>query len=240
MSKSATKNAPVGAWTFSGSTLAILKNFATIRNSILIEPGQTITTLSPSKHILGEAKVDEVFDKQFAIFDLNQFLAVVGLFENPTFLWEEKYVRICGKDGTEVKYIYADPDVIQIKNKKVTSALTPVVVFDWTEDQFDEVNNAARLLQLPHIGVRSAEEGGIEIIATDTENDSCNTFVSKIGSDSVDPNSTADSFSFVFDRDNLKILPGNYKVTIHSQNVAKFENNDKPLTYWITLQIPAN
>lgn len=230
------KTATRQGWRFSAETLSILKNFSGIRNSILVEAGNTLSTLSPGKNILGEAKVQETFDREFAIFDLNQFLGVIGLFDDPIFLWDEKWVVIRGKDGTEIKYIYADRSVIQIQNKKIKTVPTAVVTFDLTQDQFGQINDAARMLQLPHIRVQSGDEGSIKITATDMENDSTNSFVLNLDSSAVDPNSTSESFDFVFDRENLKILPGDYTVSISDKFVSKFVHKQKELSYWITLE----
>ena len=58
----------------SDSTLTILKNFAGINNSILVKEGKRLRTISVAKNILAEAEIKENFPKDFAIYDLNQFL----------------------------------------------------------------------------------------------------------------------------------------------------------------------
>ena len=58
----------------SDKTHTILKNFAGINNSILVKQGNQLRTISVAKNILAEAEIEEDFPREFAIYDLNQFL----------------------------------------------------------------------------------------------------------------------------------------------------------------------
>ena len=58
----------------SEKTFTLLKNFATINNSVLVKQGSKLRTISIAKNILAEATVNEEFPRDFAIYDLNQFL----------------------------------------------------------------------------------------------------------------------------------------------------------------------
>ena len=69
----------------SKKTLAILKNFATINQSIVVKPGNKLETISNVKDVFAKVEVEETFENNFAIYDLNEFLGVVSLFEDPDF-----------------------------------------------------------------------------------------------------------------------------------------------------------
>ena len=69
------------AVTLSKTTLAILKNFATINTSIVVKTGNVLKTISNAENILASAKVEETFPIDFAIYDLNQFIAGLLLFD---------------------------------------------------------------------------------------------------------------------------------------------------------------
>ena len=59
----------------SDKTLVILKNFAGINNSILVKRGKTVfVQYLLQKIFLAEANIKEEFPRDFAIYDLNQFL----------------------------------------------------------------------------------------------------------------------------------------------------------------------
>ena len=104
----------------SKQTLAILKNFSTINQSIVIKPGNKIETISNVKDVFADATIEETFDKQVSIYDLNELLGVISLFEDPDITLEDDHmVLIQGK--TKQKYFYADPTVItQPPEKGVT------------------------------------------------------------------------------------------------------------------------
>ena len=59
----------------SSDTLALLKNFASINTNILVRQGNVLSTVSAGKNILSRATVAETFDREFAVYDLNNFLA---------------------------------------------------------------------------------------------------------------------------------------------------------------------
>jgi len=46
------------------------------------------------KNIMGKSTVEEHFDTEFGIWDLNKFLGTISLFEDPEFDFQEKYVII--------------------------------------------------------------------------------------------------------------------------------------------------
>ena len=67
----------------SDNSLTILKNFAGINNSILVKQGNKLRTISVAKNILAEADITEEFPRNFAIYDLNQFLNGLSLHQDP-------------------------------------------------------------------------------------------------------------------------------------------------------------
>ena len=65
-------------------TIEILKNFCSINKSLVIKPGNRLSTLSINKNILAYADVEEQFDSQMSIYDLSTFLGGLSLFEKPS------------------------------------------------------------------------------------------------------------------------------------------------------------
>lgn len=210
-------------------TLDILKNFAGINTGILVNEGNTISTLSNTKSIFAEAKVDEVFTRQFALWDLNKFLGTVSLFKDPEFLFEQNHITIKnGKSG--LKYYYCDPKLVMSTNKKITMPKS-VVSFTLLSKDFSEILKAASVLQVQHICVEPTEDGkSVQIVARDKEDSTSNQYSLVVGE-----NTGGADFEFIFDVENLKILPGDYQVEISEKVVSKFSNKNEPLTYWIAL-----
>ena len=73
----------------STETANILKNFATINPNIVMQPGSEIKTISEAKNILAKASIREQIPVEFGIYDLNEFLNVVQLFDEPVLLFPD-------------------------------------------------------------------------------------------------------------------------------------------------------
>ena len=67
----------------SSYTTSVLKNFATINQNLLIRKGNELLTMSAMKNVYGRANIEETFPKEFAIYDLNEFLAALSIFAVP-------------------------------------------------------------------------------------------------------------------------------------------------------------
>lgn len=211
----------------SKKTLEILKNFASINSNILVNPGNVITTISPVKNVLAEASVDETFDMQFGVWDLNKFLGTVSLFTDPEFEFHEKFVTISGSNGSSVKYFYCEPKLLTTPTKKIQMP-SSVVNFKLTQKNFIELQKAASVLQLPDIAVRS-NDGRMELVALDKNDSSSNSY-------SVDLGETEADFEFYFKVENLKLIGGDYSVEITEKIVSKFTHETLNLSYWIALE----
>ena len=78
----------------SNHTTSVLKNFATINQNLVIKEGNEMSTMSAMKNIIARATVEETFPKEIAIYDLNEFLGALSLFENPILDFSDSYVMI--------------------------------------------------------------------------------------------------------------------------------------------------
>ena len=115
----------------SDNTVALLKNFAGINNSILVKQGTKLRTISVAKNILAEAEVKEDFPRDFAIYDLNQFLNGLSLHQDPDLDFnDDSYLSI--KEGKRrVKYFFADPNVIISPPRKRLLFLLKMFASNW-------------------------------------------------------------------------------------------------------------
>lgn len=105
--------------TFSKNTLAILKNFSSLNSNLLVKEGNVIKTITPSKNGMAVATVDETFDTEFGIWDLNKFLGVISLFNNPSFAFGDKSVKIKNGGSSVVNYYYSEPRLLTVPTKDV-------------------------------------------------------------------------------------------------------------------------
>ena len=102
------------------NTQNILKNFSEINTNILIKPGKELNTISTMRNIFAKASIDESFDTEFGIYDLNEFLAVVSSTNKPELSLQDKFMTISAEGSkSKVKYFYSDPSVIVSPTKEV-------------------------------------------------------------------------------------------------------------------------
>ena len=212
----------------SESTVNLLKNFSSINQSILFKEGTKLRTISVMKNILVEANVSEEFPRDFGIYDLNQFLNGLSLHVNAELNFDnQEYVLI--KEGRmRSKYFFADPSVIVAPPEKEITLPSEDVKFELTSQQLEKLKKASSVYQLPDVSV-IGEAGVIKLVARDKKNDTSNNFEIVVGD-------TEDEFTFNFKEENLKIVPGNYDVTVSSKLLSKFINQNIDVVYYIALE----
>ena len=211
----------------SSNTTNILKNFSQINQSILIKQGNKLKTISVMKNILAEAEIEEEFEKDFAIYDLNQFLSGLSLYDSPDLDFGESYLTI--RDGRRrAKYFFADPDVIVSPPEKEISLPTRDVCFTVATQQLDKLLKAAAIYQVPDLSA-VGRNGKVELVVRDKKNDTFHEFSEEVGE-------TEDEFNFNFKVENIKIIPGTYDVVISSKLLAEFTNKNTDLKYYIALE----
>ena len=209
----------------SDTTFDVLKNFSTINQSLAFKRGSTIRTVSEQKTILAQAKVEEAFPVDFAIYELNQFLGLSSLFDEADFDFGDSQVTL--KEGTaKANYTYADPSMITTPPENNIELPSVEVQFNMSKDDFKQVLNGANQLGLPEVVVRG-KDGLIQLVATDTKNPTSNEFSRTVGEH-------GSVFDFIFKTENLKIIPNDYAVEISSKGIAHFKSNN--VDYWIATE----
>ena len=212
----------------SDNALAILKNFAGINNSILVKQGNKLRTISVAKNILAEAEIKEEFPRDFAIYDLNQFLNGLTLHQDPDLdFQQESYLSI--KEGKRrVKYFFADPNVIVAPPEKEIQLPTQDICFQMDSVTLEKLVKAAAVYQLPDLSA-IGEAGVIKLVVRDKKNDTSNEYAIVVGE-------TDKEFSFNFKVENIKIIPGAYDVVVSSKLLSQFTNTQHNLKYYIALE----
>lgn len=208
-----------------GRTLSVLKNFASINPSLLFKPGNIIRTMSPGKTVLAQATIPETVEKQFAIYDLSRFLSVLSLFQEPSITYADTSLSIT--DGYQkVNYTFADPTMIALPSEKTPNVPEPEIVLTLTNDALSKVQKAMGVLNTPELAV-SGRNGVIYLETFDSKNVTSDTFA-------VDVGATPHTFRMVFKSDNMKLIPGDYNVSISSKGISHFQGSD--VEYWIACE----
>ena len=210
----------------SNGTINVLKNFSTINQNLVIKEGSDISTMSAMKNIVAKAKVEEAFTKEFAIYDLNEFLSALSLFGTPDLDFQDDYVVITEEGSAKsLKYWYSDPSVVTTPTKDITMP-SKEVQFDFSSDSLAEITKAASVIGAPDMVL---EKGKLRV--TDKKNTTANDYATELDV----PDSDVD-YKFWFKVENLKLLPGSYSVEVSSKNISRFSNSNVDIEYFIALE----
>ena len=209
-------------------TIEVLKNFCSINKSLVIKPGNKLSTLSINKNILVYADVDEEFDSQLSIYDLGVFLGGLSLFEQPSIdTSKDNYVTVSDTKGrSKTRFFYADPDIITQPPDKEIDLPSEDVNFALDATTLQQLQRAASVYQLPDLCLYG-DGTEMSLRVTDKKNDTSNSYSVQVGS-------TDAEFCYCFKVENLKLLAGDYNVTISKQNVALFQGSG--IKYFIALE----
>lgn len=213
----------------SQTTLNILKNFATINNGIIIKKGNTLRTISNAENILAAANVEESFPKTFAIYDLNQFLAGLSLFDNPSLVFDnDDYVTI--KDGrSRVKYYFSDPEItLKTAPDKNVNYPGSDIQFTLSAANIAAIQKATGIYKLPDLNISSDEE--IVLSVRDNEVSTSNTY------DIIVPGTFEGSHSLDLKVENIRLLQGDYQVGVSRHHISEWKHLNLDLTYYIALE----
>ena len=212
----------------SESTVSVLKNYSTINQNLLIREGSVLNTMSAMKNIVAQSTVDEKFPQQIAIYDLNEFLASMSLFNSPDLKFKDDFV-IMSEEGkkSSLKYWYSDPSVVTTVTKEINMPECEVK-FTLSSDVLSNVQKAAAVIGAPDMVL---ENGSLRV--TDKKNDTANAY-------SIDVVDTDDVYKFWFKVENLKLLSGDYDVSISSKRISHFKNTNVDIEYFIALEPESN
>lgn len=207
------------------NTVNVFKNFAKINPSIVVQEGNVLKTISPSKTIMAKAKVETQFSKKFAIYNLDRFISTISLFNDPELKFGDKAVEIF--DGNKKSnYTYADESVITKAPDKEINLPSVEVKFTLTNEVLKDVEKAAGVLGLPEIVV-VGDGTNVFLQAMDTKNPSGDVYSVNIGD-------TDKVFRAIFKAENIKIIPEDYQVTISARGISHFSGKD--VEYWIAIE----
>ena len=219
----------------SNETVSVLKNFASINQNLVIKSGSNISTMSAMKNIVASAEVKEDFPTEFAIYDLNEFLASVSLFDKPSLDFKDDFVVMTedGSSGKVLKYWYSDPSVVTTVTKEITMPECEVS-FSLENGLLSNVQKAAAIIGVPDMVLEGMDSGIALLKVTDKKNATANDYAVKVDVNNEDGKNLP--YKFWFKVENLKLLSGTYDVSISSKNISHFVNANVDIKYWIALE----
>jgi hypothetical protein len=212
----------------SETAVQTLKNFSQINSGIVIKPGKTQSTISVEQSILAEAELDDDFPCEFGIYDLHEFLMNITAMNDPDLLFSDHSVVI--KDSSMVMTYYScAANAVTVPPNKKLSPNNPKAHFNITEGQLKKLMDVSRMNDFPTFTISGSKDFGINIKCHDNSNDTSNHIVSSMG------DYTGDSFKTNIKTENIKIIPGDYEISIF-ESFTLFQNTKRSLKYFIAIE----
>ena len=208
----------------SDNTISVLKNYSTINQNLMINMGSTLSTMSAMKNIVSKATVEETFEKDIAIYDLNEFLASMSLFDNPELNFQDNFVIMKGESSNSLRYWYSDPSVVTTVSSEIEMPECELE-FTLSTEQLAKITRAAATIGAPDMVL---ENGNLRV--TDKKNDTANDFTLNVFED------TGVDYKFWFKVENLKLMAGTYDVSVSSSKISNFKNTNADIEYYIALE----
>lgn len=215
----------------SDRTMSVLKNFSNINSNIVFREGNQLRTISAAKNILARATLDEDVPVTFGIYDLNEFLNVMSLVENPSLTFEKDYVVVADSTGLRGnRYYFSDVDMLTSPAKDVVMP-DAEVKFTLDTDTLSRLKRASSVLGHDSISI-TPDGGNIKLTVIDNEDATSNSFFSYVEGEFVE----GVDFNFILNVNNLKVVNEDFEVSISSKLISNFKSKQSSIEYFIALE----
>lgn len=208
----------------SKETVGLIKNFAGINSNLLLKSGNKLATISAQKNVMADAVVTETFP-DFGIYDLNEFLGAMSLFEDPELTFNDKWVTI-EQGGNSIKYFAAEASVLTAPQKAITFP-DAEIDFNMSANMLSMIQRTASVLRASDVSI-VGDGSSITVVVGDKKNATGNSYNSTVGT-------TDKNFKVNLKVENLKMIPGDYQVSISSKKISRFKGAGD-LVYYVAVE----
>ena len=210
----------------SKETLAIFKNFAGINSNLVLKQGNKLSTISGQKNVMAEVTVAETFPN-FGIYDLNELLGAMSLFDDPELEFSDKVCKIIQGD-MHIKYFAADISVLTAPQKDIVFPEAEIN-FELTNQMLTMIQRTASVLKSNDVSIVGSD-GKVTVVVGDKKNATGNSFSEPVGT-------TDKSFKVNLKVENLKMIPGDYSVSVSSKKISRFKSSTtSDLVYYVAVE----
>jgi gp45 sliding clamp, C terminal len=208
----------------SKETVGLIKNFAGINSNLLLKSGNKLATISAQKNVMADAVVTESFP-DFGIYDLNEFLGAMSLFEDPELTFNDKWVTI-EQGGNSIKYFAADASVLTAPQKAITFP-DAEIEFNMSANMLSMIQRTASVLRASDVSI-VGDGSTMTVMVGDKKNATGNSYNSSVGA-------TDKKFKVNLKVENLKMIPGDYAVSVSSKKISRFKGAGD-LVYYVAVE----
>ena len=210
----------------SKETQAIFKNFASINANLLLREGNQLSTMSENKTIISEVTVTEQFPQNFGIYDVNEFLGVLSLFNDPELSFDNDVVII--KEGkNQIRYKAAEETTLKTPSKTIQFPEAEIN-FSLSAGDLEHIIKSAGVLKVSDVSF-IGKDGKLTALVVDKKNPLTNKFEIELGN-------TDKTFQANMKIENFKMVAGAYDVSIAKMKISRFKATSSNLIYYIAVE----
>jgi hypothetical protein len=210
----------------SKETQSIFKNFASINLNLLLREGNKLSTMSENKTIISEVSVTEQFPQNFGIYDVNEFLGVLSLFNDPELSFDNDVVII--KEGkNQIRYKAAEEATLKTPSKTIQFPEAEIN-FSLSAGDLEHIIKSAGVLKVSDVSF-VGKDGKLTALVVDKKNPLTNKFEIELGN-------TDKTFQANMKIENFKMVAGAYDVSIAKMKISRFKASSSDLIYYIAVE----
>lgn len=216
----------------SQNTTKVLKNYASINDSIVFEEGKVLRAISDAKTIFSVAIIEEEIPTNACIYNLPSMLAMLSCMNDANLEFKDSNIEISSDNGS-FEVFYCSEDQITVPPSKQIE-IVPIYEFKLESNELQLLLKASSITNATAVTIRCKDEEVI-IKASDRKNETSNSYKKVLGN--FDKNFVAH-----VSVDNLKIIPDDYNVTVATTKSGKsvllhFKNQSETVQYWIACEL---
>lgn len=221
---------------FSDRTITILNNFASVHESIIIEPGNLLYT-NRNDAVFAWTSVEETFDQQIAIASLPNFLSVLERFDHADVKFDDK-MALVQKGKHRVRFKYTNAAVMQFQKLPFSAdvKLSDMATVVGKLEKSDLVNMKKLASTIgAEIAQLICDNGKVMLRITKEKDREGNYF--DIG---IAKGVQLEDFIYTVDLSRMILAPDNYDVYVGTDKFIGFYGNALAVSYMFSINVPSS
>lgn len=234
---------------FDDFTMQVLKNFASINENLVIEPGNILCTVKKDKALLANAKLKDEFPIQSAFYQLNDLLRVVSMHDDPIFDFGDSNVKITWKSRPEASVLYhytsqkiVEDTFVRPGKSELDMPKDGLLVFEFNEENLSDLKKASSILALEDVSF-ILKDGQPTLRVHDGRNETSQKYDMTLNAETSDIPDVS-GLDIRYKIENWNFIPGDYHVKIvgpessGTRGVTCFEGDN--IRYWTVPEADSN
>lgn len=208
-------------------TFEILRNFSGINKSCLIREGDVIRIMNPEKTVFAQAKVEDVFPREFGVFDLPSLLSTISLFQNAEISYEDDHLLI-SEGRRKTRFYYTNTRHIKAAPSGDIKLPPTLMSFLLEKKELEDMLKAASVMKLTNLFIT-----GNKVVCRNADGTG-NDYELTIENIDVSPDIQVEDINININIDTLKLISGDYDVSV-TEKAILFKSTNSELQYIVIL-----